>query len=142
MSEIEKIHKEREATLARLKKLDQDLRSAEEQQFRAVPEQFGLKSMDAFLREAARYASPRLRGKLQEVFQPTANEDGTTTTSRKKRAVVDDSLRKQIIEALKAGNKTSKEIAKAFDVGSSTVNNIKSDEGLTAKRKTGSASKT
>jgi transposase-like protein len=54
--------------------------------------------------------------------------------ARRKRADISDQQRAQIVAELKKGQQTALELAKAFDVTTSTINQLKQRFGLTRKR--------
>jgi hypothetical protein len=109
------------AKRAELEQLEQQIKEAQEKETQellnkvnALPAQFGVETIDAFLDLVNRV---------------------TGRKSASKRARISKEIKEKITSALKAGTKTAKELAAEFNVSVPSVNALKKVAGLTKARK-------
>jgi hypothetical protein len=137
MSDIKLLQKEYEAAQARLAKLSEDLKAAQAAKFSSLPEQVGLKTVDALIKALIPFASGVTKGKLKTAFAgtPAAPAQKRSKPAKQKRAWLDDAAKEKIVAALKNGGKTAGAIASEFGVSVATINLMKAKAGLTKKKK-------
>jgi hypothetical protein len=133
---LENFRKKREE----LHKLEAELKTAEARQFKVLPKEVGLTSVDALIRALARHASPRMKAALKAALggeKPAARaaKPKPPAKARKRtRAKITDAIRAKVIGAVKAGGKTAGKIAKECGISVPSVANIKKAAGLTRKK--------
>jgi len=118
--------KELTAAKAKVVELEQAVQAEMQNELRALPEEYGFDSADAFI-AAVRAASGKRRGRPR-VAAPVAGR------RKRKRAKITDATRAEVKKLVEAG-KTASEIAKAVGISEPSVANIKKALGLTKKRK-------
>ncbi len=123
---LQEIAQAEEQKISRIKQL-----AALEAELEGAVKKAGFDSLSAFIQERETLTGEVApKKKTTKAKAPKAK----TGLDRKTRVEITPERRHNIVNALKAGKQSTAEIAKEFGVSTSSVSNIKKDEGLTKAR--------
>jgi DNA-directed RNA polymerase specialized sigma subunit len=122
---LQEIAQAEEQKISRIKQL-----AALEAELEGAVKKAGFDSLSAFIQERE-----TLTGEVAPKKKTTkAKAPKAKTGDRKTRVEITPERRHNIVNALKGGKQSTAEIAKEFGVSTSSVSNIKKEEGLTKAR--------
>lgn len=137
MVELGQLQSTLEQKRQELARLEAELLAAQRAKLVNLAADHGFETTDALIFALAEHASPALRSIVSKKTDPVGAPSVTNPERRrprKQRAQITEILRQQIIAELKRGSLISSDIAAKFGVSTSSVNQMKHQNGLTRKR--------
>lgn len=121
-----------------LARLELELKQAQRVRLEKLYVETGFLTPDELILALAEHAGPEIKNALFSIGTPAAESQGArvsarTHAPRRPRAVVTESLRKQLAKELRGGRMTARQIASKFGVSASLVNQMKRKLGLTRR---------